>query len=403
MLAPKAHKEEEKRLAELQSYNILDSLPEEDYDNLSKIASEICGTPISMITLVDENRQWFKSSYGVDIKETPREISFCGHTINHSGDVFIVPDTRKDERFFDNPMVTGESNVVFYAGVPLMTANNLPIGSLCVIDHEPKTLNKSQIESLQALSNQVMKLIELRRNELLLQQALVNQKEKNTELERFAYIAAHDLKSPLNNITTLTDIFIDQYGINIDTQGSDILNMIVSSSNRLKGLIEGLLEYSKSDNLLKEKTKEVSIENVKNNINSIFSSNPHIHLTVISELKKITLNETALDQILINLVTNAIKYNDKGEVQITIGIDASKTHYLFYVADNGLGIPEDKYDRIFDIFTINSPQDKFGVRGNGIGLATVKKIIEKLGGEITVRSTLGKGSKFSFTIKKHSL
>ncbi|ADV50007.1 GAF sensor signal transduction histidine kinase [Cellulophaga algicola DSM 14237] len=403
MLAPKAHKEEERRLAALQSYTILDSLPEEDYDNLSKIASEICGTPISMISLIDDKRQWFKSSYGLDVKETEREISFCGHMINETNDVFIVQDAREDDRFFDNPLVTGDTNVVFYAGVPLMTANNLPIGSLCVIDHEPKTLNKSQIESLKALSNQVMKLIELRKNELLLQEALSNQKEKNTELERFAYIAAHDLKSPLNNISTLTDIFIDQYGSKIDSQGVDILNMIVSSSNRLKGLIEGLLDYSKSDHLLNEKTTKVSIEKVKNNINSIFSSNPHIHLTVLSELNTLTINETALDQILINLVTNAIKYSDKPEVQITIGIDDSKTHYLFYVEDNGPGIPEDKYNSIFDIFTINTPLDKFGVRGNGIGLATVKKVIEKLGGEITVKSTLGEGSKFSFTIKKQPL
>ncbi|WP_158976082.1 ATP-binding protein [Cellulophaga sp. L1A9] len=400
MLAPKAHKEEEKRLAELQSYNILDSLPEEDYDNLSKIASEICGTPISMISLVDEKRQWFKSSYGIDVKETEREISFCGHMINDSNDIFIVPDARKDARFFDNPMVTGDTNVVFYAGVPLMTSNNLPIGSLCVIDNKPKKLNKSQIDSLKALSNQVMKLIELRKNEQLLQQALSNQKEKNTELERFAYIAAHDLKSPLNNISTLTAIFIEQYGSKIDSQGTDILDMIVTSSNRLKGLIEGLLDYSKSDTLLKEKTIAVSVEKIKNNINGIFSSNPHIHLTVASELKTVKINETALDQILINLVTNAIKYNDKAEAEIKIGIDASKTHYLFYVEDNGPGIPENKYNSIFDIFTIHSPQDKFGVRGNGIGLATVKKIIEKLGGEIAVKSTLGTGSRFSFTIKK---
>jgi signal transduction histidine kinase len=400
MLAPKAHEEEEKRLAELHSYDILDSLPEEDYDNLSRIASEICGTPISMITLIDEKRQWFKSSYGIDVNDTEREISFCGHTINHSSDVFIIPDARKDERFFDNPLVTGDTNVVFYAGVPLLTANNLPIGSLCVVDHKPKSLNKNQIESLQALSNQVMKLIELRRNENLLQHALSHQKEKNTELERFAYIAAHDLKSPLNNITTLTSIFIGEYSSKIDQQGIDILKMIVSSSDRLKGLIEGLLDYSKSDHLLKEKTTVVNLEKIKTNINGIFPNNPKIHLNILSELKTVKINETALDQILINLVTNAIKYNDKEEAKIEIGIDVSKTHYLFYVKDNGPGISQDKYDSIFEIFTINSPQDKFGVRGNGIGLATVKKIVEKLGGEITVKSTLGKESKFSFTIKK---
>jgi len=156
------HKHENERLKLLESYSILDTLPEIDYDNLTAIASEICNTPISLVSLIDSKRQWFKSHHGLNISETPKDYAFCAHAIIDPNDVFIVQDTRKDERFFDNPLVTGDPNVIFYAGVPLVGANNLPIGTLCVIDHKPKLLSQTQILALKALANQVMNLLELK-------------------------------------------------------------------------------------------------------------------------------------------------------------------------------------------------------------------------------------------------
>ncbi len=158
--APK-HPQEEERLASLKRLNILDTLPEKDFDDLTLIASQICDTPIALVSLVDENRQWFKSKHGLSEEQTPRELAFCAHAILDR-ELFIVSDSRKDERFSDNPLVTSNPNLVFYAGAPLLSPDGHIIGTLCVIDHVPKILTEKQKNSLKALSIQISRLLELR-------------------------------------------------------------------------------------------------------------------------------------------------------------------------------------------------------------------------------------------------
>ncbi|MBT8221956.1 MAG: GAF domain-containing protein, partial [Eudoraea sp.] len=216
MITPKTHVREQDRLAVLGSYNIMDTLPEEDYDNLTAIAAEICGTSISLISLVDHDRQWFKSNHGLEARETPKEYAFCAHAINDQDEMLIVEDSREDVRFNDNPLVTGEPRVIFYAGVPLVGKDGLPLGTLCVIDNKPKELSRGQINTLNALSKQVMNLLELRRTKALLERTVISLREKNDDLEQFAHKAAHDLKSPLNNISSTTELFTDCYKHTLD-------------------------------------------------------------------------------------------------------------------------------------------------------------------------------------------
>ncbi|MER3329975.1 MAG: GAF domain-containing protein, partial [Candidatus Kapaibacterium sp.] len=166
MIGPVDHIKENERLKELESFSILDTLPEEDYDNLTAIAAQICGTPISLVSLLDDKRQWFKSHHGLGVSETPKEFAFCAHAINDNDKVFMIKDAREDERFYDNPLVTDEPFVIFYAGIPLVTDDGLPLGTLCVIDHEPKVLSQSQIDALKALSEQVMNLLRLRKSKM---------------------------------------------------------------------------------------------------------------------------------------------------------------------------------------------------------------------------------------------
>jgi PAS domain S-box-containing protein len=155
--------DEELRLNELRNYHILDSAPEQEFDDITLLASRLCGTPIALISLIDENRQWFKSKVGMMARESTRDISFCAHGILQSG-VFVVEDARADERFADNPLVTGGPELRFYAGSPLITPGGRALGTLCVADIVPRRLNLDERQALQALSRQVVTQLELRRN-----------------------------------------------------------------------------------------------------------------------------------------------------------------------------------------------------------------------------------------------
>lgn len=151
MQKPPKPENEEARLAALRSLNILDSSPEERFDRLTRIAKRLFNVPIALVSLVDEGRQWFKSSQGLSASETSREISFCGHTILGDG-VFLIPDATQDERFHDNPLVIGEPNVRFYAGCPLVVGDGHRLGTLCIVDRQPRNLDDEELELLQDLA-----------------------------------------------------------------------------------------------------------------------------------------------------------------------------------------------------------------------------------------------------------
>ena len=171
------------RVAALQKYAILDTEPEEAFDDLVLLASFICDTPIAMISLVDEDRQWFKSKVGVTISETPREIAFCATAIRQP-DVFVVPDTLNDERFRNNPLVTSEPNIRFYAGAPLINEDGYALGTICVVDRTPREFGPGQQAALKALSRLVLAQLEFRRNLMLLKEALTDRTKEEHERQR---------------------------------------------------------------------------------------------------------------------------------------------------------------------------------------------------------------------------
>jgi anti-sigma regulatory factor (Ser/Thr protein kinase) len=151
------------RLKALRQYRILDTDPEQAFDDLTLIASQICGVPIALISLVDEDRQWFKSRVGVEVQQTSRSVSFCAHAIHQQG-IFTVPDALNDPRFRDNPLVQGDPHIRFYAGAPITTQDGYALGTLCVIDYVPRKLTDEQKNGLKALERQVAAQLELRRN-----------------------------------------------------------------------------------------------------------------------------------------------------------------------------------------------------------------------------------------------
>jgi len=399
MIAPEFPKNEKQRQAALEKYKILDTLPEESYDNITALMSYICDVPISLITLLDKDRNFLKSHFGVPFNESPRNTSFCGHAINAESQVTIIEDARKDERFIDNPLVS-EFQAIFYAGAALVDSNGFKLGTLCIYDHKPRQLSSQQIDALVALSKQVVKLFEQRLQNIKLLKYQDILSKRNDNLKNFARLVSHDLKSPLSNIISLTELLEDENKDKLNEDSLQYIEYLKTSSNILRDYIDGLLKFYNSDDVLLKKREDVKTKSLFQELKTITNIDANTSLIFNTEVDTLFINKSALMQILINLITNAIKYNSKQKAIIDISLVETKTHYQFEVKDNGNGIPKDFSVKIFDLFSVVGTLDKYGNKGTGIGLATVKKIIEDLQGDISVTSVIDKGSVFKFTLPK---
>ncbi|ABG59571.1 sensor histidine kinase [Cytophaga hutchinsonii] len=391
---------EAQRLEALRAYSILDTLPEKDFEDITKIASEICQTPISMITLIDAERQWFKSKIGINDTETHRDYAFCAHALNKPDDILNVTDSREDNRFSDNPYVTGDPNVVFYAGVPLVNEDGYALGTICVIDNTPRELNEMQLNSLRALSNQVVKLFELRKANRLLIETQQEIRNRNKDLEQFGYVISHDIKSPLRNIISLAGILKKSLSGKIDTYEAEVIEHLLNTSVRLKSLIDGIIAHYMDINIDTLNKKNIQVTAFLEDTIALIDPRKEHTITHQSDVELIVTNEVALKQIVINLITNAIKYNDKDHVRIEISVTARNDYYEWAISDNGQGIDKAQFDKIFETFSTLGTKDRFNNSGTGIGLSTVKNLVGKLGGFIRVDSKVGSGSVFTFSIKK---
>lgn len=176
-------KSEAQRLKVLWQYDVLDTVPEEVFDDLTELAARICEAPIALISLIDEDRQWFKAKVGVSLSETSRDISFCAHAIKQQ-DLFIIPDATQDARFANNPLVISDPKIRFYAGAPLITPDGYALGTLCVIDKVPRELRMEQKQALRVLARHVMTQLELRRHARELSDAHEAKAATNEELEK---------------------------------------------------------------------------------------------------------------------------------------------------------------------------------------------------------------------------
>lgn len=399
MKKPDIPHNEHERLQALKQYSILDTVPEEEYDRITKLASFICNAPISLVSLIDDKRQWFKSHYGLDAEFTNKDIAFCAHAINEKDSAFIIPDSRKDDRFHDNPLVIGNPYVIFYAGVPLVTNDGYPLGTLCVIDHEPRKLSLEQIEALKTLADQIMSLLELRKVNSRLNVLNKELENRNDALKQFSRTAAHDIKSPLYNIQSLADALHQQYSNILDSTGLEMLEYIHSSAEQLTELVNGILKYSRNGNLLAtEKTECLIEESIKKILKLV-----DVEGTIRSKIKietepSIFTNKIALEQILLNILSNSVKYCNKPELELNISVKSEGRYAIFSISDNGPGIKENDKQRIFQLFETTTNLDSKGEKGSGIGLATVKALVEGLGGDISVLSEEGYGSTFIFKI-----
>lgn len=386
---------EEERLAALYELEIMDTLNEQAYDDLTALAAAICGTPIALVSLLDEKRQWFKSHHGLDATETPREFAFCGHAIN-GDDLFYIPDSDKDERFKDNPLVTDAPYVKFYAGQPLYVKNKYKVGTLCVIDNSARELTDEQKQSLQALARQVETQLDLRLK--------VNELEKLDKLkDEFIAITSHELRTPLTAVSGSVKTARMKSVIEDQEKTKKLLDVASANCERLEALVNDIIDVNMlaTGNMTLEKNKQhlsLTVENCCEMLNEYFMK-CHVTTEVQTQddLPLIDYDEKRIMQVLMNLLSNAAKFSPAHEV-INIQIEQKQNQIQVSVIDGGCGISKDKQDMLFQKFAkINNAHDK-QIKSSGLGLYISKQIIELHDGSIWYESHKPQGSIFSFNL-----
>ncbi len=434
------------RLAALRHYQILDTEPEVAFDDLTRLAAHICGTPIALISLVDEHRQWFKSRVGISITQTPLAVSFCAHAILEPTPL-IVSDALEDARFATNPSVTGEPWIRFYAGFPLVTAQGYSLGTLCVLDRVPRVLSLEQVTALQALARQVMTHLELRGNLVALAQTMAEREQAETEvrslntqleqrvLERtaqlhlanrlkdelllreqtarreaeatnrlkdeFLAVISHELRTPLSAILGWAELL--RTGQLDAATSADALETIEHSALAQVQLIEDLLDVSRAiTGKLPLKAWQVNLVPV---IEAALAAvtlaaeakSIHVEAILDPEAGLVLGDADRLQQVVWNLLSNAIKFTPQGG-QVRVRLERCQGQVEISVQDTGQGIPQEFLPHVFDRFRQADSTSTRAYGGLGLGLAVVRHLVETHGGSVEAASA-GQGQGATFTIR----
>jgi signal transduction histidine kinase len=384
------------RLDALRRLGVLDTEPEAEFDDLTRLASFICGTPISMVSLVDDERQWFKSRVGVELSETPRDIAFCAHAIL-THDILVVPDAREDARFAESPLVNGEmGRFRFYAGVPLITPEGYALGTLCAVDNVPRELTPEQKNALQVLARQAVAHLRLRENYQQL-------RELEELRDSLTHMIVHDLRTPLTSLIGGMQS-LDLLG-ELNEEQRELACMSVNGGKALLGMINDLLDISKMEQgamtleMAHFSPAELAAQALQQVELIAREKRLMLATDIAPALAPLRADEEKLRRTLVNLLGNAVKFTP-GEGRVPLSIQPGKEgrELSFAVADTGEGIPAEAFERIFAKFGRVESRKAGRKMSTGLGLTFCKMAVEAHGGRIWVESELGKGSTFRFTI-----
>lgn len=407
---------ENERLLSVFQYGILDTQKEERLDAFTALVAGIFQVPIVLITILDDRRQWFKSNYGLGVAETQRSISFCQYTIT-ADEIFEVNDAAADETFKDNPLVTEDPNIRYYCGAPLKNERGFILGSLALIDKQPRELTSHQKDTLKLLAAQVVDHFELnlRRKELQAQKELLEQKVAertqdlqnaitelkqrdakivsiNNELTRLIYKASHDLLGPIKTIQGLISL-----GLSEHETGSlhQYLNLVGTTTRKLDQALINLLKVITIKDPCEYSTVvwEFLISHATTKARKRTDGKTLTVVTDIGCSHRFQSDGAILEMILEELFVNSVQYNRNRDVRIDVRVRELDDRVVIRIQDNGIGLREDEKDRIFEMFFKNAKS-----RGSGLGLYMVKSAVEKLKGTISAESETNSGTLFTITL-----
>lgn len=398
------------RLGALRGLDILDTPTEGAYDDIVKLAAELCETPIALISLVDEHRQWFKAAHGLDAKETPRAFAFCAHAIHAPTEPLIVFNAEQDPRFFDNPLVTGEPNIRFYAGIPLVTkSDQQPIGTLCVISDEARELSDEQLKTLTVLANHAEKLLHLREATKQLMNQQFELQQQQHELARLGRLSlagelvaevSHEMGQPLYAISALSatlEVMNEQRGWEYGRTSVLIRRLQEACTHsgqiltRLRQFVRNVppkFETCDVNEILGATVEFLDFQCRRNEVD--------IQLNLASSPLKVHANSAHLQQVAVNLFINA--FEAMGDVEpseraLRVTSRQEDDSVVVEISDSGPGLKV-SYEAAFTAFRTTKAD------GLGMGLSICSRIIENHSGNISASSRTGEGATFRIELPK---
>ncbi|MFD0669752.1 hybrid sensor histidine kinase/response regulator [Ramlibacter sp. MAHUQ-53] len=418
MLAPPVPEDEARRLERLRRLGLLDTGAEAVLDSFTDLAASVTGMPIALISLVDSDRQWFKSARGLPQGgQTPREVSFCGHAVAAGDELFEVEDATCDPRFQDNPIVTGALRVVHYAGVPLVMPGGERIGTLCVIDDHPGRLDPRTARILTQIARSVVSVLLLRESERNLEARLRAEEALRESQARYKAIAdelaqshrrkdeflamlAHELRNPLAPIATAAQLLrLATHDPARVLKSSELIGRQVA---HMTELVDDLLDVSRvTRGLVHIEHESVDLQQVVHD--ALEQTRPQIEarghavdLRVEAAGVHVRGDRVRLVQVLANLLNNAAKYTpDGGYITVVLRADAHSAQLA--VRDDGSGIDADLLPHVFELFTQARRTPDRAQGGLGVGLALVKSLVELHDGQVRATSA-GRGQGSEFTV-----